>query len=118
MAIEITRANWDSQKIEELTYSDGTVKIHIIVKSYNVVSTRDENNVGSIIEKYRSLKEEEVAKASEYWEQKSDVLNNYLNKNFPNPWPDFVPDYISIVGTTDDLRNGFINGFANNIVSH
>lgn len=118
MAIEVTKASLDYHTIDQLTFTEGSVNIPIIVKSYNVVRNRDENNIGSIIEKYRLLKEESPDKASQHWAQKAHVLARYLTKKFPTPWPDFVPDYICVVGASDELRLGFINRFAHRIVSN
>lgn len=101
----------DSGKIISLEYERDSIKYDIKVSSYYAVkkSNLDDSTAGKIIENYRELRRDDPEKSQEYFDEKNEILNDFIESLKQE---DEEYDYIQIMLPKDINRKCILESFA------
>jgi hypothetical protein len=78
-----------TNKICKIEYENGTLNIKIYPKIYTISNSNDFTNIGTILEKYRSLQND----ADMYFINNSSTIDDFIG-NYKTPYDDIQPDCV------------------------
>jgi hypothetical protein len=104
-------ADNDSMKVISAQYENNNFKKSIEFNILTISKNNDENNVGTILEKYRSDNN-----TQSYYTSKKSILENFI-KNSKMPFSEFSPDSIICIFPLDENRHLLLTKFKQNISS-
>jgi predicted amidophosphoribosyltransferase len=104
-------ADNDSMKVISAQYENNNFKKSIEFNILTISKNNDENNVGTILEKYRSDNN-----TQSYYTSKKSILENFI-KNSKMPFSEFFPDSIICIFPLDENRHLLLTKFKQNISS-
>jgi hypothetical protein len=99
-------------KIKGVEYENNGFKKNIEIKVLTVTSSVDENNIGTILEKYR----ENDTNSNEYFSKKKYVLEQFIC-HYTKPFDKFILDGIICIDTGDKNRSELLSKFKNKLTS-
>lgn len=105
-------------KVTRLTYSTQTINLEIEVYVFWVRNVLDENNIGTILEKFRELvRDGRISEANAIVSEKESQLNRFINLA-SYPFMDFIFEQLFVFYPADKIRNDFLKSFVKKMTSH
>jgi hypothetical protein len=105
-------------KVDKLNYEYKNFKFLIDVFVFSVTKLNDFNNIGFVLEKYRSIKKEnDDLSAHQFFEINKPIFDKFISF-VSYPFGQFIPDYLNLFFPSDKNRFRFLLNFSDTLLKH